>query len=66
MEKYLPKVQAKFANIIRINAATERETATAFGVIGTPTTVVIDKGVIKAYFVGITPPNKILRSLEVA
>lgn len=62
-EKYLPKIQEKFQNIIRINAAKERELATAFGVMGTPTTIVIDQGKIKEYFVGITPSHKILKSL---
>jgi len=62
-EKYLPSVQKKFNNIFRINAAKERETATAFGIMGTPTTVIIESGIIKDYFVGITPASKMLHSL---
>jgi thioredoxin 1 len=62
-EKYLPKIQETFTKIFRINAVKERELASAFGVMGTATTVIIDKGIIKAYFVGITPPLKILKSL---
>lgn len=62
-EKYLPKIQENFTNIFRINAVKEREVATAFGLMGTPTTVIIDKGIIKEYFVGITPPAKIIKSL---
>jgi len=62
-EKYLPKIQESFDNIFRINAAKEREIAAAFGVMGTPTTIIIEKGIIKEYFTGITPPNKILKSL---
>lgn len=62
-EKYLPKIQEKFQNIIRINAAKDRDLATAFGVMGTPTTIIIDQGKIKEYFVGITPSHKILKSL---
>ncbi|NOQ97404.1 MAG: hypothetical protein GQ561_04495 [Calditrichae bacterium] len=64
-EKYLPSVQNKVNNIFRINAAKERETATAFGVMGTPTTVIIEAGIIKDYFVGITPASKMLSSLGV-
>jgi hypothetical protein len=41
----------------------ESEVASAFGVMGTPTTIIIDKGIIKEYFVGITPPAKIIKSL---
>jgi thiol-disulfide isomerase/thioredoxin len=62
-EKQLPSVQDKVNNIFRINAAKERETATAFGVMGTPTTVVIEAGIIKDYFVGITPAGKMLKAL---
>lgn len=64
-EKYWPNVQKKFDNIVRINAAQEKNTAQAFGVMGTPTTVVIDSGIIKNYFVGITAPNKILKALNI-
>jgi len=62
-EKYLPKIQETFTNIFQINAVKEREVASAFGLMGTPTTVIIDKGIIKEYFVGITPPAKIIKSL---
>ncbi len=62
-ERYLPQVQEKFRNIVRINAGKERETASAFGVMGTPTTVIIEGGIIKDYFVGFTPPAKLLKSL---
>jgi thioredoxin 1 len=64
-EKYLPSVQNKFNNIHRINAAKERETATAFNIMGTPTTIIIEEGIIKDYFVGITPANKMLHSLGI-
>jgi len=64
-EKYLPKVQEKFQNIIRINAAKNHQIARTFGVMGTPTTVVIDEGIIKAYFVGVTSPAKILKTLGI-
>ena len=64
-EKYFPRIQEKFQNIIRINAAKDRDTAVAFGVMGTPTTIIIENGKIKDYLVGITQPNKILKSLNV-
>lgn len=63
-EKYFPSVQEKFKNIFRINAAKERETATAFAILGTPTTIIIEGGIIKDYFVGITPASKLLSSLD--
>jgi thioredoxin 1 len=63
-EKYFPIIQKRFNNIIRINTAKDRDIALSFGVMGTPTVVVIDRGVIKDYFVGITPSNKILKSLN--
>jgi thioredoxin 1 len=65
-EKYLPRIQEKFKNIIRVNAAKDREMSLAFGIMGTPTTIIIDKGIIKDYFVGITPPQKILHSLGIS
>ena len=58
------KTVEKFKNIHRINAAKDQDTARAFGVIGTPTTVIIENGVIKDYFVGITGIPKLLRSLN--
>lgn len=64
-EKYLPRIQEKFKNIIRVNTAKEREMSVAFGIMGTPTTIIIDKGIIKDYFVGITSPQKILHSLGI-
>ncbi|UCF63359.1 MAG: thioredoxin family protein [bacterium] len=63
-ETYLPGVQEKFKNIFRVNAAKERDIASAFGIIGTPTTIVIENGIIKDYFVGITGVPKLLHSLE--
>jgi len=63
-ERYLPGIQEKFKNIHRINAAKDQDTARAFGVMGTPTTVIIENGVIKDYFVGITGIPKLLRSLN--
>jgi thioredoxin 1 len=63
-ERYLPEIQKKFPNIIRIDASKQLEIAREFGVMGTPTIVVIDEGIIKDYFVGITPPHKILQSLN--
>ncbi len=65
-EQMLPKVQEKFKNIQRVNAGREPQVARAFGVMGTPTTVVIEKGVIKAYFVGVASPAKLLKSLGVS
>ena len=63
-EKYFPGIQDKFKNIHRINAAKEQDTARAFGVMGTPTTIIIENGVIKDYFVGIAGVPKLLQSLN--
>lgn len=65
-EQYLEKIQEKFKNIIRINAAKDRDAASAFGIMGTPTTIIIDHGIVQEYFVGITPPNKILQKLKIS
>ncbi len=64
-EKYLHSIQEKFDRIHRINAAKDRSTASAFSVMGTPTTIIVDGGVIKEYFTGITSSNKILSALNV-
>ncbi len=64
-EKNLQQVQEKFKNIMRINAGKEHQTARQFGVMGTPTTVVIENGIIKNYFVGVTPASKLLNTLNV-
>jgi thioredoxin 1 len=63
-ENYWPAIQQKFGNIVRINVAKDKDIAHAFGIMGTPTTVIIDRGIIRDYFVGITSPNKILKSLK--
>ncbi len=64
-EKLLPAVGEQFKNIFRVNAAKDRDVAQSFGIMGTPTTVVIEKGIIKDYFVGVTPPAKILKSVGI-
>jgi thioredoxin 1 len=63
-ENYWPAIQKKFSNIVRINAAKDKDIANAFGIMGTPTTVIIEGGIIRDYFVGITSPNKIIKSLK--
>ncbi len=63
-EKFLPAIQQKVNQLVRINVRKDLDTAQKFGVMGTPTIVVIKNRVIKDYFVGITPANRILRSLE--
>lgn len=63
-EKNLAQVQEKFSSIIKVNVARDMDAARAFGVMGTPTTVIIEKGVIKNYFVGITPATKLLNALN--
>jgi thiol-disulfide isomerase/thioredoxin len=65
-EQNLEKIQEKFKNIIRINAAKDRDAASSFGIMGTPTTIIIDHGIIQEYFVGITPPNKIFQKLNIS
>ncbi|NOX38755.1 MAG: thioredoxin family protein [Calditrichaeota bacterium] len=62
-EQFLPSVQQKVKQLVRINVRKDLDTAQKFGVMGTPTIVVIENRVIKDYFVGITPANRILRSL---
>jgi len=63
-ESYFPKVEEKFKNIVKINAGKEPDVARAFGVMGTPTTVIIEKGKIKNYFVGAVAAGKLLKSLN--
>jgi thioredoxin 1 len=63
-EKYLPKLEGKTDNIYRINAARDAKIAAAFGIMGTPTTIIIKNGIIRNYFVGITPTKKLLDSLN--
>ena len=63
-EKYLPQADKKANTVFRINAAKETKTAAAFGVMGTPTTIIIENGIIKKYFVGITPAKKLFDSLN--
>ena len=63
-EKFLPKLDEGTGSVFRINAAKEGQTASAFGIMGTPTTVIIEKGIIKNYFVGVTSTSKLLKSLK--
>ncbi len=62
-EHYLTAVQEKKKPLVRINVRKDTQTAQKFGVMGTPTIVIIENRVIKEYFVGITPANRILKSL---
>ena len=63
-EKFLPKLDEGTGSVFRINAAKEGQIASAFGIMGTPTTVVIEKGIIKNYFVGVTATSKLIKSLK--
>lgn len=62
-EKNLAQVQQKFSNIVRINVAHDHDVARKFGVMGTPTTVLIKDQKIQQYYVGVTPSTKILNAL---
>ncbi len=63
-EKYLPKVQEVFPHIVRINVRNDMATAQKFQVMGTPTTVIIENGRIKEYFVGVVSPRDLLRAVQ--
>ncbi|MBN2366481.1 MAG: thioredoxin family protein [Calditrichaeota bacterium] len=63
-EKYINLIQKNFKAVYRINAAKDRSIASAFGVMGTPTTVIIEKGIIKEYFTGVTPTKKLKGTLQ--
>jgi len=65
-ESYWPEVEKRFRPIIRVDVRKQMDVARAFGVMGTPTTVIIQKGRITGYFVGIVPPRKILKHLGVS
>ncbi len=63
-EQYLPKVEAEFPHIVRINVQKDPGIAQHFKVMGTPTTVVIENGQIKEYFVGVVSPRELLRAVQ--
>lgn len=63
-EEHLNKLQENFKNIYRINVAKDMDAARAFGVMGTPTTVIIRKGIIESYFVGVAPYGKLEKALN--
>ncbi len=63
-EKHLEQVQTQFSNIIRINVAQHMEIARVFGIMGTPTTIIIENQTILHYFVGVASPAKLLRALQ--
>jgi len=49
---------------VRINVRNDMATAQKFQVMGTPTTVIIENGRIKEYFVGVVSPRDLLRAVQ--
>ena len=48
----------------KIDVSKDMETARAFGVMGTPSTVVVEKGIIKDFFVGAKGESDLVEMLE--
>mgnify|MGYP001604349336 FL=1 len=46
------KLQSEFSNVFKVNVADDLDTARAFGVMATPTTAIVNGGVIAELFVG--------------
>jgi len=52
-EKELSKIKDENVEIIHINIQEENNTAKIFGILGTPTIILVDRGIIKDILVGV-------------
>lgn len=59
MTPVIEKLKKKNRNVFKVNIANDMATARKFGVMGTPSTVLVDEGVIREFLVGPQPEDKI-------
>lgn len=52
MSPVIDQLQKEFDNVHKINVASDMETARKFGVMGTPSTIIVENGKISSFFVG--------------
>ncbi len=64
MTPIIDKMKKEFKDIFSINLAKDMKTARAFGVMGTPATVIVEQGKIKKFVLGARSEN-FLRDLMV-
>jgi thiol-disulfide isomerase/thioredoxin len=55
---------AELPDVYRINVIEDRATARALGVLGTPSTVVFENGVVKEFFVGVKTEESLRQALR--
>jgi len=60
----IDSLQKGSSNIFKVDVSKDASTALKLGVMGTPSTVVIDKGIIKEFFMGYVSKEKINNSLH--
>lgn len=63
MTPLIDKFRKKYPNVYKVNVANDLETARKFGVLGTPSTVFVENGVILEFLVGPQPESRIARLL---
>jgi len=57
-------IQKGSSNIFKVDISKDASTAMKLGVMGTPSTVIIDNGIIKEFFTGYVSKEKIDNSLQ--
>jgi thioredoxin 1 len=59
MTPMIDKLAKTYRNTLKVNVAEDMDTARKFGVMGTPSVVLVDQGKITEYLVGPQPEDKI-------
>jgi thioredoxin 1 len=60
----IDSLQKGSSNIFKVDVSKDASTALKLGVMGTPSTVIIDNGIIKEFFMGYVSKEKINSSLQ--
>jgi len=60
MTPVVEKMSKSNKNVFKVNVASRMDIAKEFGVLGTPSTVVVENGIIKEYIVGAKPESTLI------
>lgn len=64
MTPVIDKIAERYRNTLKVNVAEDMDTARKFGVMGTPSVVLVKQGKIAEYLVGPQPEDKIRSILK--
>lgn len=64
MTPVVEKLKKEYRNVFKVNIQKDMKTAKKFGVMGTPSTVIVQNGEIKQFWMGPQPEDKLRKHLN--